>query len=296
MLVGCWCRLPLRCYFLLKTADSYCVTSSKCCGEQFEEDTMTTVTVTRTAMVANVEEEADQEKRMQMAMDRVTQGGNRRRKRNSAIAGAKDDVEPLDEEDQELVIRQFKADIRNQFVLLRRVMLVLCVLWELLILWVGAQPVHMCNVASIGSFMIQRREFTCPPTASSLVQGIMAVAFLAHLLTLTFLLLGHKKLLQLGYMGLLVIPVFVIGYGLVGSSEPKDGLAEIQAAAANGGPAVGSAPHHSVDMNLVSAFLVVFSALALLFHYLAGNVYSCRDDLRDQLRLLAAKKYQYKSL
>lgn len=261
---------------------------------------MATVTVTHTAMMANVDEDVEQKKRMRLAMAKVTQGGSRssrqRRRRDGATADAQDDIEPLDEEDQELVIRQFKTDIRNQFVLLRRVMLVLCVLWEVLILWVGAQPVHLCKVASIGSFMIQHREFSCPSSASSLVQSIMAAGFLAHLLTLTFLLAGHKKLLQLGYVGLLAIPVFVVGYGLVGSSEPKDALAEIQAAAAQGGPAVGSVAHHRVDMNLISTFLLVFSALALLFHYLAGNVYSCRDDLRDQLRLLAAKKYQYKSL
>jgi len=219
-----------------------------------------------------------------------------RMRRAMAKATAKDDVQPLDEEDQALVIKQFEQDIRDQFKLLKRVMVTLCLIWEVLILVTAWNPVHLCQFANLGSFVVHMKPFSCPPSASRLIRGIMLLGSCAHWFSLAFLLTGFKRLLQFGFYTFL-LPTAVLGYCFVTGNIAEPLGASIQANAAAGLPAIADDVSKSnVDVTFIFGLLSAFIVLAVLFHYLSGNVYSSRDDLRKQLHLLSTRRYRYKSL
>ena len=206
--------------------------------------------------------------------------------------------EPLDEEDQDLVIEQFNLDIDKQFKILRGIMVVLCVVWEVVICFAVVSPVHVCKIANAGTFIVHQQPFSCPEKAAWIIRAIGASIAITHLLSFSFLLVGANRLLQLGFYSF-VIPVAILAYGYVtfdASSGPSM-QEKYKAAMASDGPAVVDyTPNSRVDMNVLAGLLAAFLFLAALFHFLCGNVYSSRDDLRNQLQLLTAKKYKHKSL
>ena len=174
--------------------------------------------------------------------DEVTSVRRRTAAAMAKVTGNEDsaDVDPLDESEQDLVISKFEQDIRDQFVLLRRVMLALCVVWELLIFWMATQPQHLCKFADTGSFSSQTpTEFECPAHAMLLFRAVaLSVGIVTHVLTFAFLVLGNKALLRLGFYSLL-LPVGAIGYCVtVGTGGAA--AAAVQTAAAQGLAAVGN--------------------------------------------------------
>jgi hypothetical protein len=221
--------------------------------------------------------------------------------------------DPLDEEEQDLVIKQFQLEIDSQFCLLRGVMVALCAVWVGLLLWVLCQPLQVCQISNRGSMMIQDRPFQCPPNAVWTVRATAGLLVLGHGLSFAHLVMGSVALLRAGF-AVLALPVGVLAYAFSAfvppPSQPSAGASKlappppsaamresILQSGRSGGPAVGDyLPNSNVDFRVLVGLLAAAVALSALFHFLSGHVYSSRDDLRRRLRELEAKKYQFKSL
>jgi hypothetical protein len=214
-------------------------------------------------------------------------------------------AEPLDEEEQGQVIRQFESEIDGQFRLLRRVVVAVCVLWGAVVLvLLTLRPVHLCRLlVNRGAFVSESSldDDDCPSShAAALVRGVGVALVVPHALTVASLL--QSDVAGGGGGG---------GGGGDGGDDGGDG----------GHSPSGSAAHQlqrlslfchalplvviayscfvlaSPDLLLLRGVLAAMvAAPSLLLLFLARSVFACRDDLRSGLQRLAAKRYSYKAL
>lgn len=221
------------------------------------------------------------------------------RRRASTKVNSNLQTQPLDEEDQQLIIDKFELDIQKQFRTLQLFMGALCVLWVSCMSFVSWKPFIFCEMMTNISMLFFSRPIECYSGTINLVQKLAALLVLSNVLSVIFLWNGNKMFLKTGYYSFSLPSIYVVYvyremflsiYNLVEGS-PLNAANEN-----NDAQKLDNAAKLKQDLNIQLLLLILWIMICVLFHYLCGNVYSTREDLRRHLTLLSSKKYRYKIL
>ena len=225
--------------------------------------------------------DGDEASLRQRAMQRVMEGTS---------------AEPLDEDDQQRVIEQFRTDIEKQFLALRKIMTAVTLAWVMIVILIIRKPELVCQFANAGALVSTDKPFLCPTEAVSLMRRTLGLVVFIHLTSFAYLQGGgERKVLLVGYAEFSVPLLLLLSATVFGVEKAQTELAAD--AKLKGGPAIDySSSGSQVHMHIVLLLLATLVGLAVLIHFLCGYVYTSRKDLQDDLERLMSKKYRHKSL